>query len=312
MDLEVTGTESTASAPESTESAASTPATTETPGVQTPAASPEQAAAQTAYTPNYKYMHLGKEHEFDEWIRPVIKDAETEKKLREMYQKANGVDHWKQNLERERNEHGESKKIVEKYNSLDKELKMLGGFLAKGDLTSLFKNINLSEQDVFKWAQKRIHEMGLPAEQQQALRQAEMERERLYALEQQAQDMRSQLEMQQTQARSYELDTTLAKPDVQTFASSFDAQAQKEGAFKQAVIEYGAFHARMRGVDLTVEQAVKGAMDHYGRFFKPQAPAPQAQKEIPAVIPHVAGKASSPVRKKARSIKDLIELEKTL
>lgn len=319
MSEEVTGTVSAESAPASTEAAASAPATTDsvaaaggavTSGTQAAAGTPSQAPV---YSPNYKFTHLGKEHEIDEWARTLIKDAETEKKFKEMYQKAFGMDHYKSGLERERGEHAKAREVVEKYNSLDKELKMLGGQLGKKDFDSFFKNINVSEQDIFEWVQRKLQERALPPEQQAALRAQAMERDRLYYLEQQTQEMQAAMERQQVQARTYELDFTLAKPDVQSFASKYDTLVGQPGAFKQAVIEHGAFVHKMQGLDLSAEQAIEATMQKFGKFLGavPQAQAqgqsPQA-KEPPPVIQHVASKGVSPVKQRPKNLDELKKL----
>lgn len=318
---QVTETTSTASATESTESTASAPATTttETSAAQQ-SATPGSTEAAQAYTPNYKFTHLGKEMELDEWARPLITNAEVEKKLKEIYQKAHGVDHFRSGFDKERSAHGETKKVAEKFYAIDKDLKTLGGYLAKEDYDSFFKNINIPNEKIFQWVQKKLQEMGLPPEQQAALKAQQMERERLYHLEQQTQEMQTVMQQQQVQARTYELRSSMSKPEVQQFASRYDSVKGQPGAFEQAVIKYGAFVNRMNGTDLSAEEAIQGVMSEYGSFLsqQPQAammqqPAsPQGQSTPPPVIPHVAGKGVSPVKAKPRTLDDLRELSRNL
>lgn len=311
MTEEVTGTESVESAPVSTESTASAPDTTAS-SVETQPTLGTETPVAPAYTPNFKFKVLDKEHEFDPMFRSLVKDAETEKKLREFHEKAFGIDNIKKNYEAEKLTHAETKKIAEKYSTLDKELKTLGGFLGKGDYTNFFKNINVSEKEVFEWVQKRINEMSLPQEQQQALRAQELERERLYYLEQQNQEIQTAMEKQQVQARTYELDFVLAKPETQSFASKYDAVVGQPGAFKQAVIETGAFIYDRHKIDLPVEQVVQQTMQKYGKFLSGQPQATETTssqaKEPPPVIPHVAGKGVSPVKQRPKNLDELKKL----
>lgn len=311
MTEEVTTTESVESAPVVTESTASAPDTTAS-SVETQPTLGTETPVAPAYTPNFKFKVLDKEHEFDPMFRSLVKDVETEKKLREFHEKAFGIDNIKKNYETEKLSHAETKKTAEKYMTLDKELKTLGGFLGRGDYTNFFKNINVSEQDIFGWVQKRLQEMSLPPDQQQALKAQELERERMYYLEQQTQEMQTAMDRQQVQARTYELDFVLAKPETQSFASKYDAVVGQPGAFKQAVIENGAFIHKMQNIDLPAEQVVHATMQKFGKFIsgQPQATetlSPQA-KEPPPVIPHVAGKGVSPVKQRPKNLDELKKL----
>ena len=79
---------------ETAPASAATEVTTQTPAVEgaaqsTGATTGVQAdSTETAYNPNYKFSVMDKEHEIDEWLRPVIKDAEMEKKVKDLYTKA--------------------------------------------------------------------------------------------------------------------------------------------------------------------------------------------------------------------------------
>src|SRR3990167_5310472 len=45
------------------------------------------------YEPNYKYSLKDKELEFDEFLRSAIVDEDTEKKVRDLYQRASGMEY---------------------------------------------------------------------------------------------------------------------------------------------------------------------------------------------------------------------------
>src|SRR5688572_23823320 len=50
-------------------------------------------AAQTQqYTPNFKFKVLDKEHEIEERFRKLIKDADSEKMIRELHEKSFGIE----------------------------------------------------------------------------------------------------------------------------------------------------------------------------------------------------------------------------
>ncbi|GAG39911.1 unnamed protein product, partial [marine sediment metagenome] len=50
---------------------------------------------QTEYEPNFNYSVKSESHEFDEWIRPLVKDTESEEHVRQLYTRAKGLDHVK-------------------------------------------------------------------------------------------------------------------------------------------------------------------------------------------------------------------------
>src|SRR5688500_2643210 len=76
-----------------------------------PAATPAPVAADTAqpaapaYTPDFKVKIKGKEFEIDEMFRGLIKDADSEKKVKEFFEKAYGIDFVKQDRKALKDEH---------------------------------------------------------------------------------------------------------------------------------------------------------------------------------------------------------------
>jgi hypothetical protein len=120
MDSIETNTEVTSTAPvtesvvpsESKSTQASTPAVTASP---TMAVEGGGDSIPPVYTPNTKFKVMDKEHEFDAWLAPHIKDAETEKKAKELYEKAYGLDYVKPKYEASQKELEQYKTT---YNSL--------------------------------------------------------------------------------------------------------------------------------------------------------------------------------------------------
>lgn len=272
-----------------------------------------------AYAPNFKYKIMDQEREFDEIFRPLVKDPETEKKIKEFHEKAYGLDVVKADRDRVKEKAKEYetkyKDFESKYSDLDKSLTQLGKFMAQDDLDSFFSSIRLPEEQVFRWVAKKLREMELPPEQRAEIQRQNEYRQRAYYLEQQNQDLETRYQAQQVQARTMELDTTLARPDVQQFVSEFDSRRGTPGSFRKAVIERGATFYKLYGQDLPVEQAVSQVMQEWKPFLTPQqataTPSTPQAATAPAkvpVIPAVQGSGSSPVRKVPRSVADLKQL----
>ena len=273
---------------------------------------PETQSQAPVYTPNYKFKvttadEQKQEKEFDEFIRGVIKDQETEKKVRELYEKANGLDFYKANSE------NKLKKLSEfetQYKTLDSQVSEILDYKDKGDLDTFFKSVNLSEEAVAKWMLEKINRLNLPPEQQQIYNQYEETRRRNQILEKQFQELNGTSQAQAVQARTLELESGLQRPEVSSFAQSFDAAARRPGAFKDAVRERGIYEWKVNNKDLSAQEAIQAVMSQFQGFVSPQAAAQQNNsenviKEPLPVIPQVKGRSISPTGKQVRSIADL-------
>lgn len=268
-----------------------------------------------AYTPNYKFKAMGTEQEFDELLRPLIKDKATEEKIRELYAKSYGIDSIKTDRQKYKEE---LDSLRPQYTSLNKGLDQLSGMLQKGDYHGFFNALKIPEQDVLQYALSRVQYKELPPEQQQQVDRQYQESQKLAYLEQTNQQI---LEMYQNQAvsqRTNDLDGFLGKPDVSSLASSFDARVGQPGAFRDEVIKRGQYYASLPNpVDIPVEQAVREVMTLIGQA-QPAAPqVPQAtaaiQNQVAAqqakpVIPNIKGRGTSPTKKAVGSMKDLRRL----
>jgi hypothetical protein len=283
-----------------------------------------------AYNPNFKFKVLDKELEIDPLYRDLIKDAETEKKIREMHEKAFGLDSVKadrQSLKQKIETHYAP--LEKTHHQTMKTLEVFDKMIEKQDFDNFFSTLQISEQDVLKWAVKKAQLMELTPEQQAEYNRSVQERNRLYQLESQNQEFQDQSFDQQVQDRTSQLEQELSKPEVLNVVSSFDARVGTQGAFRAEVIKRGQLHA-FQGNDISVEQAVKEVIDLMGGIPQVNTPqgqstapannnvngtsgqAPQAQVQAPKpkVIPNVTGQGTSPVKKVVRSLDDLRALSR--
>lgn len=268
-----------------------------------------------AYTPNFKFKVGDNEHEIDEMFRALIKDADTEKKIRELHEKALGLDWQKPKYEKLKTEHQE---VATKYSNIDRSLKTLSMFVQNNDLGSFFQAINIPKQMVFQYVKNELAKMEASPEQRAIMEQQEHDRRRLIDLQQENEDLRSQTTTSTIQARGVELDNALASANVANLATQFDAKMGK-GAFKREVINRGIIAYNTTGEEIPVAQAVEEAVAYWSNLFgaEPQIPAPTAQPtqaapqapEQPApTLPNVSGRGTSPIKTGPRSIADLKKL----
>jgi len=266
-----------------------------------------EAPVPEAYQPNFKFKVLDKEHEIDEILRPVIKDAETEKKIRELHEKAYGLDSVKQDRQTLKSQLGEAN---ERISRTDSALETLNGYVSSGDMESFFSALKIPNDKVLAYAVDLVKRQQDPnyAAQVERSRAEKFDRESYVTQNQQLMASNQQLAVQQ---RTLELDVHLQRPEVSSVIQAFDAGMGNPGAFKQQVIRIGQAFASS-GKDISVNEAVEEAL----RVIKaanpnigqPQSPQPGVQVVQPSqkpTIPIVQGRGTSPVKSTYKSIDDL-------
>lgn len=267
------------------------------------------------YTPNFKFRYASKESkdplekEFDEFIRPAIKDEKSEKAIREIYEKAYGLDFVKPHYQETRQQY---QAVKQEHEALTSELRDLGGAIAKGDLDSAFKTLNISDEALFKYVEAKLQYRQLPAEEK-----AKLEQQKALEME----HIRGRTELQQIQQnyqqtalqlRTMQLDMALGNQNIRHVAEAIDSRLGK-GAFKQRVIQYGASVYAASGKDLSPDEAVAAVMKEYEPFLQgqQQASAAPVQKKTP-VIPNLAARSGTPTAKTITSIDQLKQKAKEM
>lgn len=281
-----------------------------------PAASvvPEKAA----FVPNYKFKALDAEHEIPEALRAAIKDADTEKQVRELMLKSIGMDHIKPKYQEVRQKYEE---VNSAYSNINKEIQELRSFVQKDDFDSFFEKLNIPQDKILQYAVKKVQYGELPPEQQQAIEARRDAERRASMLEQQNQQLSEQAMSQAVEAKRWSLQMVMQRPDVSSFAEAYDKARGKPGSFQEVVIRTGEAAYYTRQKDLSPDEAVKEAMELIGPMARAQAaqatpaqqqaaPAAQAPAK-PPVIPNVQGRSSvSPTKKAPTSVEDLKKLYK--
>jgi hypothetical protein len=277
----------------------------ETPTTQTPP-SPEQQP----FTPNYKIKVLGKEHEIEEWARPLV-TKDTEAKFRELYEKAYGLEPIKEKgLKAEES----YKRVAAEKEELVKGLQELG-YLKENDFGAFIQTAKIPPQKVFQWVLEQVKLQQASPEERQEWESAQDARRRAYSSEKQLSEVQHAHLNQVRQFKEMQVDANLSRQEIKSAAESYDERRGKSGAFKDLVYMVGKSHFDQTGQDIPVEQAVKEAMDLVGLSAQ-QTPVPQqAQVVAPVVkptLPNVgSGKGTSPIESSPRSIEDIKQLYKT-
>lgn len=317
----------TSSSPQTSVNSAPTPDINAAPG-QAPsmqgAAPVVPATAQ--FTPNFKYKAALQEKELDPFFRDLIKDPESEKKVKDVFTRADAFEYIKDKYAKQEQD---LTSVKNDYNNQTQRVSKVVSAVQKGDFESVFRNLQMNEHQVIQWAAKRVEYLqmvnGLPPaqraeveRQQQAITQNQEYQEQFQSVQQQLQETKSH-------ARTMHLDMALNKPDVGNAAKFWDEKAGYDGAFRDMVIEEAQREFHTKQIDLTPEQAIASVMKKFGKFIDVQSPmapqmpgtlqnqmqAPQMPGQKP-VIPAAQGSSKVPIRKQVRSLDDLKKLSKEM
>lgn len=272
----------------------------------------EEPPAEPEWQPNFSYKVEDDELEFDENIREFITDKEKEDFVRDLYTKAGGLDKYKTKYESLNEKVAEYQKTEQQYQEQQQVVGSLLEMVEKKDYRNFFKQMDISEEDVLKYALDIVKYQEMSPDQRQMVDQQRMVQEQNQLLERQNQQYTQQLQEQAVQARTIQLENELTRTDVSQFLSSFDSAFGKPGAFKEEVIRQGQLAWHNEGVDLPADQAVKRVMDMYGSLVnKPaqtmQQPPQQTvvNTQQAPVIPNVQASGASPAKQQIRSLDDI-------
>lgn len=328
----ITGSKGPGAAMSAPEPAVTETASTETtaPEVshETPAGEPDKPAPKAAagdvavqpqdaapYQPNFKFKHGGKEHEFEDWAKPFVKDAATEAKLREMHQKAYGLDYLKtdkQNLKTELTD------VKTKFEETEKAIETIGSFAKNKDWDSFFEALSIPKDEILRYAVEVARREQDPQQKAQweSARQAQIAA-RNY--EQQYSILQQQQQLFQVEQRMVQLKSELSKPGNSQIIETYNAGMENPSAFEEFVIRIGQQHA-VQGRDIPVAEAVQEAVRHLKAVNPSLGYSPEQTQATPAnrvvqpsgkpVIPNIKGRGTSAVKSTVRSIDDIRALAK--
>jgi len=277
---------------------------------------PGQQAAAPAYTPNYKYKVKDQEHEFDEWLRPVIKDPEVEKKAREMYERAMGLDEVKASRDNFKTKYED---VNTRYSSVENSLRTVAGYANKGDYDRFFQALQIPEEKILQWTINKLKYKELPPEQR-----AQIDRQRSLEMEQEQFEYQRQLHEQQlADLGRQQLEFELSKPDVAQIAKDFDTRVGRQGAFQNEVINRGAFYELAQQGTKPAFALVQEVMQMYNLGSQnpastqnpAQSQSGQAQpknQQKPTIPVFQSSSNASPVKSQVTSIDDLRKLRQQI
>lgn len=305
-------TDSSNNAPAAETAAPSTPAS----GSNAPESGDQAVAAASVYTPNFKFKVMDKELEIPEKYRQLVKDATTEKEVKEIFEKAHGLDEVKKSRDTVREELKSFKSQAEPIVNIVKQASPLyqqaiqafeEGNQVAGvhKMTEAFKLLGISKKSLQQYIYADFKMEELPPEQKASYnRERELERQ-LQEREQRLAATEATYKQTAVQQRQFELNQALSTPDIASIAQSFD-QRNGPGSFQNEIIHRGAFYAQQFGKDVSANEIIKEIIAKYN-LQAPQATTQSqvVQHQTVPVIPAVKGGTQSPAGRSFKSLEDI-------
>jgi hypothetical protein len=271
------------------------------------------------------------ESEIPEEFRALIKDPDTEKSLREMFEKSHGLDYVKETrtkIKQERDQiTGHLQEVYGKIRHLEENL-------TSGNLDAAFDQLQIPEQKVLQWVLDKINYSQLdPAQQQMISAQRDAEK-KAQMLESQNQTLAQNHHKALVQAKSVALQATLDRSDLKAVADAYDnRQGRKptDPSFKDLVINHGelTWHRSGGKIDLSPQEAAEAVLRDYGigatygSQNNPETPnraqntnAQVRQQNSPAKpqsaqsLPNISGRAASPTKPRITTRQQLMAYRK--
>lgn len=271
-----------------------------------------------AYTPDFKFKANNKEHEIPEMLRSIIKSEKEEKYLKDIYQKAYGIEPIKERMNAIR---GEYQQLQQAHHSVMEQIGEARTAYQRGDMDTVFDTLKISPEKVLQWAVEKVQLSQMPPEQRQAIEAKRMAEQRAYQLEKQSSYSEQQAMEQQAQYLGQMLELVLERPDFNAVAQAYDSRKATQGAFRELVIKVGQSEHALTGKVLSPLEAAQKAMEWIGEVPKPAqpaAPAAPAQTATatqatnikkPNTLPNLANagarSGSAPAKSKMKSLDDI-------
>lgn len=270
-----------------------------------------------------------KDYQIDPKFAAIMKDPESEKLVRELHEKAYGLDSVKERYTETRSQlqqaSQENRELQGGIADLRKTYQSAVQTENWHKLDKFFATLEIPQAVVLKYAMAKVqlNEMD-PAQRNAILGQIEAENKAETLAQQQTQAQQTTVTHAQ-QLRQLQIEVVMNKPEVSSLAAAFDQQAGRPGAFLEAVRREGslAWHS---GQDIPPQMAVERVIENYGlknRTTTPAAAQPPAAAVTPTpgkpalvqrttqTIPNVQGRSTSPIKTpKPKSVDDILKYRK--
>lgn len=282
------------------------------------------AAAGVPYTPNLKYKVADQEKEIPEMFRSLVKDAESEKTVREILEKSDGLPLVKQRLADTSTKY---KELQVQHQEVNAGLKELGDLVKKKDFGTFFDTLKIPRQELFQWALREAEISQMDPEQRAHIENERAAQKQAEEAQRNSQTAEQRFYEQAVRTRQLEMKMVLNQPEVSSFASRFNEVQGNAHAFEMEVVKTGRELWANEQVDASPEELAQMVMEKYSRFMgqpqsnaAPVAPAaptngyanpnatPVVPNTPPPTLPNLQGGTTSPTKAAPKTLADLKKL----
>lgn len=275
----------------------------------------EKTAETKTFQPDFKFKVGGKEHEIPEKFRALATDEASQKELKELFEKAYGLDYAKPYHQKTRETlEMYEKEVIPAFKEQNQIIDELSKYIEKKDFDSYFERLGIPEKHIQEWM---LLKLNLTPEQKALYNQNRELQKQLYQRETENQSLTqsadaAKRETQQEQERQIlnQLDFTIKNGEYKEQVAQYEKN-HGEGSFLNKVIQTAAFIEQTEKKNLSIEEAIKRTMEFIPAPVIANQVAPNNQvggvtfpKEKP-VLPQLAAKPQSPTAKQITSIKEL-------
>jgi hypothetical protein len=246
------------------------------------------------YTPNLTYKVHGTEKEFDDQFRDLVKDRETEQRLRELYEKSEGLDIYKSKVSKYEEESKSYREKLEEYERQGEELE----WLRDNDPREYAKRLGIDYQQL---ALRDLDDEELPDE---VRRERETVRQEQLKLRKEREDFQRERKSKEDESRELQRAMYLQameRPEIKQLSDMMDD-------IPDQVIEYGRIR-QAKGHRMTYADAVDGIVSRYKHLLD-KAPSDTKKKTPKASIPKTGTPTSSSPEPTFTSLDELREIAK--
>jgi hypothetical protein len=287
------------------------------PDAGAPALNADGTPATPAWTPDFKFKVMDKEHEIDPIFRPIIKDEETLKKVRRMQEQVLGLPHLEASRDEFKTKYQTALPRLQEYEVVEKRLGKLSHLVQNKDFGTFFDMLKIPRAEVLRWVKQELDADQLPPEVRQEMERARQLNIQKWDAEQELNHYRSQEQQNAYNQAMMQVDQVImhSAGDV---ATQFNTRMNEPLAFRNAVINKGAAIQQATGQKPPLDQVINmvkadlarvmGIVEGGAPAAQPTPGAPAQAQAKPPVIPAVKGGSASPVKTGPKSIADLRKL----
>jgi len=267
------------------------------------------------FTPDFKFKVHDQEYEFDEFVRPAIKDKEVEGKLRDLYTKAYGLETAQKSRDNWKVKYEETEKNAKVYKDvLDVPLALYRDGKTVESVLSMYK-----KEDILSAAKYLIEAEQSTPEQKRLMEENFNNITESYHRKRNESSVSEEANLALQEAVTLRVESELAKPEYSEIANFVDSKLGK-GTFKAEVFKHGDSCYKI-GRKIQPNEAVKEVYERFKPFYNTTSNAASnvtsTVKKVVAptsakTIPNIKSSGSSGRASKPKSVADLERLEQEL